>query len=184
MHMKHIPAVAFVGLLGVGGAVAQEGEPSLTTATYEAWTVRCATLVQQDGEENAIPVCEVVQVARLRDSGRTILETAIGHLGEDEPFRLVFKVPTSVWLRSPVTLTVDGGGDGAEALTLEASYARCGAQACIADVELGDGEAERIVKAAGATVSFADAAQKPIRIGLTMRGLASAFSATFAPADG
>lgn len=177
-----LPGLVLAGVLATGGAAAQdEGEPSLTTATYDAWTVRCATVVQQ-GEEDARPVCEIVQTARLRNTGQTVLETAIGRLAEDEPFRLVFKVPVSVWLRAPVAVTIDDEDTGP--LTLEASYARCSAQACIADMEIDDAEIDRLLTSDSVAVSFADAAQKPIRIPLTMRGLASAFSATFAPADG
>lgn len=179
MRLNRISGGLLAVLLGSGTAVAQPVEPSVTTATYDAWTVRCASVVPNEGAVNPGKLCELVQTAKLRQTGQTILETALGKLDDDEPFRLVFKVPNAVFLRDPLTLLVDGEGD--DALTLGASYARCNAQACIADLEIGDDALDRLLTATSVTVSFTGMSRDPIRVPVTMSGLASAFAATFAP---
>ncbi|MCY6379422.1 invasion associated locus B family protein [Hoeflea prorocentri] len=174
MYSKVISLSVAAVLLGAGSSEAQQTAPSLTTATYDAWTVRCAAVSQG---EDARSICELVQAARLRGSGQTVLETAIGRLNQADPFKVVFKVPKSVWLRKPVVLLLNEGVE--TEFSLNASYMRCNAQACIADVEIDKHMLAQVIGASNAAVTFTDIAQKPIRIPLTMRGLDAAFSATF-----
>lgn len=172
--MRHRLAAAFAATISCIIAIgAEASEPSLTTATYDDWTVRCSVLRQGEEQtesgEGGIKVCELLQTARVKESGRVILETAMGRVGENEPFRIVFKVPLSVLLREPILLTID------DTALISASYLRCVKGSCIAETELTPDEIGMVVSASTLLVEFKNSPEQPIKVPVNTSGLAAAY---------
>lgn len=176
MLLKPISVALLAALLSSGAIAEQLSSPSVTTASYDAWTARCAK-VETKKAGGGDPVCELVQTAKLRQTGQPILQVALGRFENDERFQLVFVVPNLVYLRDQVTLAIDEEAD--ETLELKASFFRCGEQSCVADVAVDEHTLNQFLAASSASVSFTDGALNPIRIPLSMNGLISAFTATF-----
>lgn len=148
--------------------------PSATTATYGAWTVRCAKAAdKEDGE-----TCEIVQSVTLRKTGQAIIQVAIGRLKADDPLSIVVQVPIGVSLRTEVGLKL-GAPEVEDGASVTARYFRCTPQACLADVKPDDAWVDGLRGAEALTASFVDGNGRTIRIPVSLEGFSDAFAAVF-----
>lgn len=168
--------VTFVGAITayllLGLPVSHSAGPQLTTATYEAWTVRCR-LPSEDAENGK--VCEVVQVLRTKDTGTLVAQIAVGKLpGQDQP-KVVLQVPPRVWLRDPVEWALD------EETVLRAEYFMCEPASCLAEVDLNEKDIGAVRVATGASLRFKDAARQEVILPVSLDGFGDAYDAAFRP---
>ena len=177
-HMNPVFRTAPVAvlLLLAAPALAQQPAPSSRTETYGDWTKRCTAVSDASEEGGKAWRCEMAQTVQLRNTGQTILQIALGRVASDAPISVVFQVPSTVWLRTPITLTV---GDGTGDPDLTATYFRCGADACLADGELDDALRQKLLVGSTMSVSFADGTQRTVRLPVSLNGFADAFGVTF-----
>ena len=82
-----------------GGARA--AEPRQTTETYGEWTVRCVA-------REALPPCDMLQVAVEQATGRQVLRLSLAHLGEGDRIGVQAWVPLGVWVSAGVRVQADG----------------------------------------------------------------------------
>ncbi len=178
----------FLLLLTTLPALAQNAEPSSTSATYGNWTVTCAMQeASADGATPAQKICHLTTKLNLKGNDgqvRPLIEVAIGQpLGGDGP-RIVVQVPIDVALRSAVMISVDAAGEadaeGAKPQTelVSASYFACVPTGCIADGPLDAKTIATLQKTATTNVTFtALAAPKKITVPVAMAGFADAWAA-------
>jgi invasion protein IalB len=166
-----------VGFMTTSGSMAQDA-PSASTATYGDWTQRCAAASEEAG---AAWRCEISHTVTLRETGATLLEIAIGQLEDNGPVSAVFQVPNSVWLRTPIAVLI---GEAEDAQTIaEASYFRCSAQVCLADLQLNDELIAAFKSDERLFVSIEDGGRRTVRLPISLNGFEGAFAATINTAD-
>lgn len=152
--------------------------PISTTATYGSWVVRCSTVATgTEGDASPKKLCEMAQTMRLRETGQTVLEIALGRLNADEPISLVFRVPPSVWLRDDIQLSL--GSETKASPDFSASYFRCSAQSCLADGQITPALRENLLTDSAMIVEFVEASRNKVRVPVSLEGFAAAFAATF-----
>jgi len=146
-------------------------EPSVTTASFGDWTLRCQR-VDENGKTSR--VCEVAQMMQAQGQQTPIAQIALGRLSVGEPMRITAVMPVSVSFPSSVQITL---GDK-DAKPVELVWKRCVPAGCFAEAVPGDdvlrqwrkaGEAGRIV--------FKDAAGRDLALPLSARGLEPALEA-------
>lgn len=142
-------------------------EPSRTTAIYGDWIVRCETTKR--GEDNA-RYCEMAQTFSGGNGQGNVAQVVIGRPEGEKMDRLVVELPAGVWLPEGVSLKVSDK----DFATL--TFKRC-PQSCFASTSLTDPQRETLFSATNAAFVFKDAAQKPIAISLSLKGIRDAYKA-------
>jgi invasion protein IalB len=152
---------ALAVLVGSSGATLAQ-VPSLTTATYGDWTVRCEM-------HGTVKTCEMEQTSQVR--GQTVSQIALGRPAKGAPVRIVLQVPINVWLPTGVTLVTDDKEPG-----ISASFKRCIGNGCIADTDLTDDVVKQLrARSENGKLLFKDAAQRDVSIPVSFKGFADAF---------
>lgn len=179
--------------MSADGAQAQSSSPSSTTANYGDWVVRCRAPESAPDQptDSASNVCEMVTIIRIQTpesqdangrvipaQSRVLSQVALGRLPETEDVKAVIQVPAGVWLRDPLLLAL--GEDEAALDTadkLSASYFRCIADFCLADIDLNAANLSALQQAKVARMSFVDGARRTINVPISMNGFSGALSA-------
>src|SRR5581483_6086403 len=142
--------------------------PQRTTATYDDWTLRCEN--QEHGK-----TCEIVQTTQVQ--GNPVSQIAIGRPNKSEPVKIVFQVPTNVWLPTGVRLTVDDKDPG-----IAAAFKRCIGNACFADIDLKDDALKKLrAQQENGKLLFKDANQKDAALPVSFKGFVAAYDAMMKP---
>lgn len=149
--------------------------PSSTTAKYADWAVRCNLVTPQENAD-AVNICEMVQIISIAtpnksEASQVLAQIAIGKLPESSIFKIIFQLPSGVYLRQPISLSVN------ENSLLKASYFRCLNGGCFADAELSGEQISTLSSAKKAEFSFTDGAQRKINIPFSVNGFDAAFGA-------
>ena len=108
-----------------GETIAQS--PQSTTATYDAWQLRC----ENRGAEANQELCEVVQVIQIQGQSQPLVQIAVGHPPAGSDLRLVMQLPIGVWIPFAPQFFIDADGT-----PLAGAFKRCTPAACFADVPL------------------------------------------------
>jgi invasion protein IalB len=156
--------VALAWLSFASAAVAQTSQS--TTATYDAWVVRC-----DKGAQGS--VCEMTQTTQLKDSNQIVSLIAIGAAKGNGTTQVVFQVPTNVWLQPGITLA---GNDGQTAIA--SNFTRCAPAGCFAETEISQSVLQKLraMKEQG-SLRFKDASQKDVVIPVSFKGFTQAYDA-------
>src|SRR6478609_9726205 len=72
---------------------AVSSEPTVTTASFGDWTLRCQRIVDA---ARAARVCEVAQVLQAQGQQAPLAQVALGRLANGEPVRITAVMPASV----------------------------------------------------------------------------------------
>lgn len=145
-------------------------EPSVTTASFGDWTLRC----QRIEGTRAQRVCEVAQVLQAQGQQAPLAQIAIGRLSAGDPLRVTAVMPVSVSFPSSVQIAF---GEK-EAQPLDLPWRRCLPTGCFADAVLPDEAAKLWRKANEAgRIVFRDAAGRDLVLPLSTRGLDPALDA-------
>ncbi len=141
-------------------------DPAHTTATYGAWVLRCLR------PEKGPHVCEVVQSMVVQGQQQPVAQVAVGYDKDD--LRLTMLVPPAISFSRGPTL----GVPNASAPHFDLAWRRCLPQGCFADVAVGS---ELLKTLRGRTepmqIDFKDAAEREVKLPLSMRGLVPALDA-------
>jgi invasion protein IalB len=192
--IRHLGMTASIFLISAGATVAQApaprqgnpapaatppaappaaqvpAEPSVTTASFGDWTLRCQRL------DAAKPgrVCEVALVLQAQGQQAPIAQIAIGRVANNEPLRVTAVMPVSVTFPSSVQIVL-GEKD---AKPLDLPWRRCIPTGCFADAAPSDEMVRQWRKAGEAgRIQFRDAAGRDLALPLSTRGLDPALDA-------
>lgn len=140
--------------------------PSMTTATYGDWVVRCS-------QPAGIYICEVAQTVYLQGQQTPFALIAIGRAKQAEPLRLVVQLPVNVVTSVPVKITLVEGGS-----PIELHFERCVPAGCFAVMAPADQAIKRLREQAGpGRINFTDASQRDVGFQFSVRGLGPALDA-------
>lgn len=203
-HSKPLLAALLTSLImgaASNSAFAQSAEPvspTSTTATFGDWIVRCRSVLEteidkannEQASKSIKEVCEMVHAIRVatrnEQTGQTtapqlLAQIAIGKLPNSETFKVVYQLPSAVWLRDPIKVRfaedvkVVGKAEGNYFQSV--SYFRCQANACLADIDLTSAMIAAIKASKIAQLSFNDATRRTINIPISLNGFTGAFDA-------
>lgn len=165
------PAPAATAPAAPSAAAAQvPTEPSVTTASFGDWMLRCQRL------DAAKPgrVCEVALVLQAQGQQAPIAQIAIGRVANNEPLRVTAVMPVSITFPSSVQIIL-GEKD---ARPLDLPWRRCIPTGCFADAAPSDEMIKQWRKAGEAgRIQFRDAAGRDLALPLSTRGLDPALDA-------
>jgi len=159
-----VPPAKTSNVLGV------TGDPTLTTAAYDDWTVRCTRTGDGDTAKRSCSMLETLTLpGQAQPIARVIVESA-----DKTSFRLTLVVPTVVSFDKTPSI---GGAAGSPAL-LDLTWRRCLPDGCFADVPLS-ADATKTLRARTdpANVLFKDAGENDVTVPLSMRGFSQALDA-------
>jgi invasion protein IalB len=139
--------------------------PEVTTAKYGDWMVVCVG-------SGATQRCEGLHSLK-NTQGQAVAVLAVGYPGKGQPLRMSLRVPVSVTVAAPATVTI-GSTD-----PIPLPFGICIPQGCFADVPLASPEA--IARLRGVAVStpvtarWQDAGTNKIELPVSFKGLPSVF---------
>ena len=139
--------------------------PEVTTATFGNWMVVCVGT-------GPTQRCEGLHSLK-NPQGQAVAVLAVGHPGKGQPLRLSLRVPVSVTIGSPATLTI--GSTDAIALP----FGICIPQGCFADIPLNTPAAVSRLRAVATdtavTARWQDAMANKIELPVSFKGLSVVF---------
>ena len=186
--MRHaqraVVSAALLCALGTGGALAQTKpasppsastpavapDPSVTTAAYGDWTLRCEA--PQAGKTQRL--CEATQTVQVRGEAAPIAQIAFGHAVSSEPVKLVVVLPVNVTFPSAVTIAT---GD-ADPQPVQLAWHRCLPVGCFAEaLSTADAVKRWRGESGQGKVTFKDGVGRDVVVPISFRGLAQALDA-------
>jgi invasion protein IalB len=152
-----------MGLLVLGSPLAFAQQR--TTATFDDWTVSCAT-----PPEDSKKACEMVQVQTVKDQQTPLGTITIGRIRKDGPFKIVFQIPPTVWIESGVKFVLDDKDPG-----LPASLKWCINTRCLAEADLPDSLVTKLrTRTDPAKLAYKEATQRDVLIPVSFKGFGPA----------
>lgn len=165
--------------LGAVGAHAKEPSVSAKQAAlvkaidghnFENWTGKCELSRDPKGRGKETQ-CFIYQNLVMKAGGQRVLHVAIGYLpGLAHPLAL-FTLPLGISLPPGVMLRVDDGEP------VRFPVERCETGGCRAMLQLQDDLVKELEGGTSAVVTFDDAARQPIKVPLSLKGLATGLKA-------
>ncbi|EJW10094.1 hypothetical protein A33M_0516 [Rhodovulum sp. PH10] len=143
-------------------------EPSRTTATYDAWTLRCVTPAGSTRKS-----CEIFQAQQSPTQRGPVSQLAIGRADKKDPLKMVLQVPPNVWLGTAPKITFDDG-QAPIALALE----RCLPAGCFAETGLADDVVKKLrARTAPGRIEYEDGLRRRIASQVSFDGISAALDA-------
>lgn len=112
-------------------------EPTVTTALYGSWTLRCMQMLPSQGTEGktarpAAQSCEIIQSVQLQGQAQPIAQIALGRLPNDKDFTLTALLPVNIAIPGAVQIFGNGKSDAEAKSMLTLAWHKCSAGACVA----------------------------------------------------
>jgi invasion protein IalB len=146
--------------------------PTMTTASYGNWVLRCITPpAAKKAKKAPSKQCEVVQTVQVQGQKQPLAQVAIGHLPNGDDLVLTAVLPVNVSLPGLVRL-IDG--QGKESMKLR--WSRCVQRTCIAAEKMTDKVLQKLLQDNQGKLQFADANARAIAIPLSWVGLKQALT--------
>lgn len=149
-----------------GVAMAEEGEPAITTATYGAWTLRCIA------PEGAPKTCETLHNIQIQGQAGPIAQVAIGRPEVDGDLHLAIRVPLDVWIPAGVSVAVPETEDA-----VDLPIVRCMPDSCIADRVFDGDLLDQFGEAEIGSITFQGPNKQPLTLPFPLEGFRGAFAA-------
>jgi invasion protein IalB len=166
-----VSKIVIASLLSLAIAVIahRAGAQQSTSATYEDWTVHCATRAGPPPQK----LCEMEQLSRLQGKEQPFSRVAIARPEKGKPIALVVQLPVNVWLATGVRIEIGGKDAGPSA-----PFTRCGPAGCFAAIGLTD-DAQKRFRAGTepGRILYKNAARQDVAIPLSFKGFGQAFDA-------
>lgn len=161
---------------------AVSSDPSVTTATFGAWVLRCVQLSAQaatDGKpvRPTSQTCEVAQTVQIQGQPQPIAQMALGRLPGEKDLTLTALLPVNISLPGLVRLSGNGKTGADEKGAFALNWQRCVAGVCVATAK-PDAATLTVIRAeTGGQIRFADASGNILSIPLSWAGLDQALIA-------
>jgi invasion protein IalB len=140
--------------------------PSMTTATYGDWVVRC-------GQQAEGRLCEAAQTLYVQGQPNPVALIAVGREKPAEPLRLVVQLPVNVTVTSRLKITLKEG-----APTIDLNIERCVPAGCFAIMQSADDALKQLrAQTDPGRINYKDAAQHDVAWQFSLRGLSQALEA-------
>jgi invasion protein IalB len=150
-------------------AVPSAQTPQRTTATYEAWVLRCDIQPGPPPQKN----CEVAQVAQVPGQPNPISRVAIGRPVNAEAAWLQIQLPVNASFAVGVRVQTDDKDPG-----MLVPFRRCIPAGCFAEAELREDSLKRFGASVDAgKMTFKDAGERDTVIPLSFKGFGQAYDA-------
>ena len=151
-------ALAFMTILLSAPAAAQNPHGNI----HDTWRVRCNT------PTGAPAACQIFQNLVVKESGRQILNFALGFADDTKTVVGIIVIPLGVYLPPGLTLQVDNGQVYKMAIEI------CGPKGCRVRFSFDDNLLNLFQRSSAAKVTFSGSDQKPISISVSLKGFTSA----------
>ncbi|MDO1583461.1 invasion associated locus B family protein [Rhizobium oryzicola] len=157
-------------------------EPTVTTATYGSWVLRCVQVPAQataDGKPARASgqTCEVAQTVQVQGQQQPIAQVALGRLPGEKDLTLTALLPVNISLPGQVRLSGNGKSGTDEKGGLALAWQRCLGGACIASAKPDTATLAVIRASAEGNIRFTDATGNTVAIPLSWAGLDQAITA-------
>jgi len=165
------PAVPATPVTKPSNASTVAGDPTVTTASYEDWTVQCTRTGDGDSAKKS---CGMVETLALPGQTQPVARVIVESVDKTPSFRLTAVMPTLVSFDKSPSI---GGAAGSPAL-FDLTWRRCLPDGCFADVSL-NADALKTLRARTepANLLFQDAGVHDVSLALSMRGFPQALDA-------
>jgi invasion protein IalB len=148
----------------VGAADAQA--PQRTTATYDDWTVSCATQAQTQ------MICDLSQAQRVQGQSNPTTQVTISRPEKNKQYKIGIVVPADVWLQTGVRLTVEENGP-----PTVATFTLCLPNRCLAEANLSDEMMKRLrTRTDPWKLEFKEASQRDVSMPVSAKGFGQALT--------
>lgn len=160
--------------------------PSVTTATYGSWTLRCVTAdkasqpkeaaaASNDGK--ALKTCEVVQTVQVQGQAQPVAQVALGHVGTDPALFITAVLPSNISIPGNVRLVTDFKEGSDNKAGFDMAWTRCAGGACFATAKPDADSLTKMRSAKAGSLAFIDAAGRTLALPLSWAGLTQALNA-------
>ena len=147
--------------------------PQRTTATYEAWVLRCEIQPGPPPQKT----CEIAQLAQVPGQPNPISRVAIGRPANAEAPRLQIQLPVNASFAVGVKVQTDDKDPG-----LLVPFRRCIPAGCFAESELREDSLKRFrASTEPGKMTFNDAGEHETVIPLSFKGFDQAYEALLKP---
>jgi invasion protein IalB len=134
--------------------------PQGTTATFDDWTVSCATGVE--GQNS----CEMVQIQTAPGQPNPVAQITIRRPAKNESFKIFFQVPTNVWLQPGMNFVLDSNSTA-----LVATFRWCVQTRCLADADLNEENVKKLgARTDTGRADYKDAGQHNVSLPVSFKG--------------
>ncbi|KIQ03815.1 hypothetical protein RU07_07425 [Agrobacterium tumefaciens] len=157
-------------------------EPTVTTALYGSWTLRCMQLPPSQGTEGktarpAAQSCEIIQSVQLQGQAQPIAQIALGRLPNDKDFTLTALLPVNIAIPGAVQIFGNGKSDAEAKSMLTLAWHKCSAGACVATAKPDAATLAIFRKEEAGQLRFVDASGKVLGIPVSWSGFEQAIDA-------
>jgi invasion protein IalB len=185
--MRRAPGVAITVGLSLSGAAAQPSQapiltqraaqtapvpaqtPQRTTATYEAWVLRCDIQSGPPPQKS----CEITQLAQVPGQPNPISRVAIGRPVSADAVKLQIQLPVNASFAVGVKVQTDDKDPG-----LSVPFRRCIPAGCFAEADLHEDSLKRFrASSESGKMTFKDAGERDTVIPLSFKGFDKAYDA-------
>jgi invasion protein IalB len=162
-----IAGVGFIAAAAIA-MTAFSSDESTAAETPEAWKVRCVDIKKEADSEETFNYCEMHSTLKVKETGATFMDFAIGYPPESKQARGTVILPLGVLVTEPVRMKID---DGAQ---MGFSVRHCTQQGCFANLELTDKVLGMMRKGEVANISFISADGRTIAFDVPLSGFTKA----------
>lgn len=157
-------------------------EPTVTTALYGSWTLRCMQMLPSQGTEGktarpAAQSCEIIQSVQLQGQAQPIAQIALGRLPNDKDFTLTALLPVNIAIPGAVQIFGNGKSDAEAKSMLTLAWHKCSAGACVATAKPDAATLANFRKEEAGQLRFIDASGKVLGIPVSWSGFEQAIDA-------
>ena len=183
---------AFPALAASQQPVADAGQsvassPSVTTATYGSWVLRCVTLDKGNQGQPAAnaaadagtpaKTCEIVQTVQVQGQTQPVAEVALGHIGSDPALVMTAVVPSNITIPGRIRIATDVKEGADNAAGFDMTWARCAGGACFATAKPGTDDLAKMKSGKAGSIALIDAAGRNVAIPISWAGISQAIDA-------
>ncbi|MCC7305873.1 MAG: invasion associated locus B family protein [Alphaproteobacteria bacterium] len=162
--LKILSLIACASVLLAPAVHVSAAEPKAGSGSQ--WHERCGKSYKEGAPKRG--TCEIFQRLVMKDSGKRVVEAAIGFPKDKQTARGIFIVPLGVLLAPGIQIKIDDG----EAYKFQARY--CDNGGCYGYVDLNQELLDKMSKGNTVTVSFTATNQKPVSLKLQLKGFSKA----------
>lgn len=152
-------------------------EPTITTATYGNWVLRCVQLEAKAGAQAAARSCEAVHTVQVQGQQQPIAQIAIGRLPDSKALLVTAVVPVNVSLPGSIHVSGNAKTGGEEKGGINLAWQKCLTGMCAASAKLGPQTLAILRAETDGQLRFTDATGNTIAIPLSWAGLDQALKA-------
>lgn len=160
-------------------------EPTVTTASYGSWVLRCMQLSRpaagaadsNKSSRDGGQLCEVVQTVQVQGQGQPIAQIAMGRVPGEKELTVTVLVPVNISLPGAIQISGNGKTGEEEKGGLQLNWQRCMSGSCAASAKPDAATLSIFRAGTEGQLRFLDASGQTAAIPLSWKGLDQAMTA-------